>query len=192
MGRHHLTAVLCISLLAGACGVPTEDQGGLPAQPVIENGRQDPEDPDHPIDIRTVRAKVTADEVSVTVIAYEPWGDVAVRPGRGGVLMYLNTTDEGDFNRYLSVEYTKDLRCRLHRANGHALEFVEVERRNARSVTCTLPRDLLTGVSRDSAGRHPRTIRADTGAGTGTTRPTLATTRRREPVARLTPVPPSA
>ena len=58
--------------------------------------------------------------------------------GRTDLLVHINTTEDGEFNRYVHIVHDKVLYCDLHHWEGERLERIEATRRNDRSVTCVL------------------------------------------------------
>ena len=133
-----ITALLVAVTLLPACD-PTElDLADDTDQFSASLGRSDPQEADTPLDLRNVSVRGRNSDLVVTVTTYEDWTDVALADGRSDLLVYLNTTEDGDFNRYLHIVYDNDLYCDLHHWEGQRLERLQATRPSARSVACVV------------------------------------------------------
>ncbi|MPZ69331.1 MAG: hypothetical protein GEU71_07355 [Actinobacteria bacterium] len=152
MKKVSVILLMLLALSAGACneGDPPSEEPDAPIGSLV-----DEEDPDTPLDLRSVGAEVTEETFEVTVEMHEPWDDEVLKSYKassgqvrqeGAITIYLNDRDDPDDaqDHYLSITYVSgELKCRHYLEHGTPGERVEVSRPDDTSVTCTAPRSLL-------------------------------------------------
>lgn len=136
-GRRGVRAILLLAaiVLAG-CDLAEVDLADETDQFSASLTRTDGREDETPLDLKDVRVRDSASKLTITVTTYEDWSDVALGAGRSDLLVYLNTTEDGEFNRYLHIVHEKALYCDLYHWEGERLDRRGASRRNDRSVTC--------------------------------------------------------
>ncbi|MBK5227843.1 MAG: hypothetical protein JJE05_04970 [Actinobacteria bacterium] len=133
-----IAALVVVGTLLPACDPTDLDPADDTDQFSASLGRSDRQEADTPLDLRNVGVRERNSDLVVTVTTYGDWDDVALGEGRSDLLVYLNTTEDGDFNRYLHIVYDDDLYCDLHHWEGRRLERLAATRPSARSVACVV------------------------------------------------------
>ncbi|MPZ69338.1 MAG: hypothetical protein GEU71_07390 [Actinobacteria bacterium] len=136
--RHGIGTIvlLAVSVVLSACDLAEVDLADETDQFSASLTRTDAREGETPLDLKDVRVRDGASKLTITVTTHEDWSDVALGAGRSDLLVHINTTEDGEFNRYVHIVHDKVLYCDLHHWEGERLERQVASRRNDRSVTC--------------------------------------------------------
>lgn len=138
-----VAAFMAVVVVVTGCDLAEVDLADETDQFSASLTRTDAREDETPLDLKDVRVRQGESKITVTVTTYEDWSDVALGAGRSDLLVYLNTTEDGEFNRYLHIVDEDHLYCDLHHWEGDRLERLPSIRRNDRSVTCVLDAALI-------------------------------------------------
>lgn len=128
--------LLAAAAVLSGCELAEVDLGDETDQFSASLTRTDARESETPLDLKYVRVRDGGAKLTITVTTYEDWSDVALGAGRSDLLVHINTTEDGEFNRYVHIIHDKVLYCDLHHWEGERLERLPADRRNDRSVTC--------------------------------------------------------